>query len=190
MTLQKLAYNNPVATAEIFNKRVNLLVKHAMGHDLAAKRTVRLDTGAKRAAFGVSAWYSDVTECNSRDSEHIHGKGGGAISGQLLADVAAFPALRATAMGALDTQAAHGSTRQHTAAHGSSRQHTAAHRSPPQHPAAHGSTRQPTAAHRSTRQHTTAHGSTRQHTRVVVSASMSASASSCLECADEGRAPH
>ena len=94
-----------MATAEIFHKRINLLVKHAMGHDLAAKRTVRLDTGAKRAAFGVSAWYSDVTECNSRDSEHIHGKGGGAISGQLLADVAAFPALRATAMGALDTQA-------------------------------------------------------------------------------------
>lgn len=38
-SLQKLAYHNPVATAELFHARAGILVKHVYGHDLDTKKS-------------------------------------------------------------------------------------------------------------------------------------------------------
>ena len=59
---------------------------------------------ALRYANGVSSFWAYVTECNKRDAQHFHGKNGGALNGDFLADIAAFPTLRAAASAALDTQ--------------------------------------------------------------------------------------
>ena len=102
-TLQTLAYHNPVATSAIFHTRADQVVSQLVGHDPSLKASVRLDS-KPAGVVGVSAYWADATECNKRDSQHLHGKGGGSLSPTLLSDIAAYPKLRKVAFAALDSQ--------------------------------------------------------------------------------------
>ena len=92
--LQFQAYKNPIATSACFHSHIARVIKHLIGHDLERKRSFRLDrptpntSHAYKGLCGVSSYWSDVTECNKRDSQHIHGKNGAALAPELLADIA------------------------------------------------------------------------------------------------------
>ncbi|KOO24354.1 hypothetical protein Ctob_007093 [Chrysochromulina tobinii] len=104
-TLQRLADNNPVATSAIFHKRAKMLIKDLIGIDPSARGNVRVDgEDRKTGIHGICASWKDVTECNKRKSQHLHGKGWGGLCPELLSDVADDPELMARWCAAQDSQ--------------------------------------------------------------------------------------
>jgi hypothetical protein len=66
---------------------------------------VRVDGEDRQTGIhGICASWKDVTECNKRKSQHLHGKGWGGLCPELLSDVADDPELMARWCAAQDSQ--------------------------------------------------------------------------------------